>query len=179
MYAACHRTQIGAVACAAVLAPRICPSCPSVSSRCEEPMARHQYGIFTEGTRAHHHLEFVRLAIRCPMPTIAAALLAIRMANAEHRTNGGTDLVIGVRTGPVGAARAFRRSVPVRSFPGYATTDGPVLGAGDAARRVGLGARAHDRPGHRRGPRGWWRPGRRSRRSTSTCPGSSTTTPAT
>lgn len=82
-------------------------------------MARHQYGIFAEGTRSHHHLE---LQVRAGVgdDALRAALVAVRAANADHRTNGGTNLVIGV-----GPALADRLALaPVDPFPGYASADG-------------------------------------------------------
>ena len=85
-------------------------------------MARHQYGIFTEGTRAHHHLE---LALRpeAGAAAVRAALAATRTANADHRTAGGTALVVGF--GPGAWARASGGAdLPVTAFPGYASADG-------------------------------------------------------
>lgn len=82
-------------------------------------MARHQYGIFAEGTRSHHHLELV-IALDATDEALRGALIAVRAANADHRTNGGTNLVVGV-----GPALAERLGLaPVAPFPGYATDDG-------------------------------------------------------
>lgn len=82
-------------------------------------MARHQYGIFAEGTRSHHHLE---LSLRPDVgdDALREALIAVRASNADHRTNGGTNLVIGV-----GPALAERLDLaPVEPFPGYSSADG-------------------------------------------------------
>ncbi|MEZ5139877.1 MAG: Dyp-type peroxidase [Acidimicrobiales bacterium] len=82
-------------------------------------MARHQYGIFAEGTRSHHHLE---LSVRPDAgdDALRTALIGVRSANADHRTNGGTNLVIGV-----GSALAERLGLAaVEPFPGYASADG-------------------------------------------------------
>ena len=86
-------------------------------------MARPQHGIFTEGTRTHHHLEYV-LAEGVDDHEITEALTAVRVANADHRTAGGTNLVIGF--GPmmwdrVREGTSTPQPVP---FPGYATPDG-------------------------------------------------------
>jgi putative iron-dependent peroxidase len=81
-------------------------------------MARHQYGIFAEGTRAQHHLE-LRLRRDAEPDAIARAIRGVRQANAEHRTNGGTNLVIGF--GPALWA-TFPGALPtlaVPAFPGY------------------------------------------------------------
>ena len=81
-------------------------------------MARHQYGIFAEGTRAQHHLE-LRLRDGATPAAVAEALIGVRAANADHRTNGGTNLVIGF--GPALWA-LFPDSLPtlaVAAFPGY------------------------------------------------------------
>ncbi len=81
-------------------------------------MARHQYGIFAEGTRAQHHLEF-HLREGAVPASVGEALLGVRLANAQHRTNGGTNLVIGF--GPALWA-LFPESLPtlaVTPFPGY------------------------------------------------------------
>lgn len=84
-------------------------------------MARPQYGIFTEGTRAHHHLE---LRVRPDATDLAlrAALLGVRAANADHRANGGTSLVIGL--GPALATRLGLGTSELVAFPGYASADG-------------------------------------------------------
>lgn len=84
-------------------------------------MARHQYGIFAEGTRAHHHLELTVRA-EASADELARALVGVRAANADHRTNGGTNLVVGV--GPALAQRLGLAAGDLRPFPGYATTDG-------------------------------------------------------
>jgi putative iron-dependent peroxidase len=82
-------------------------------------MARHQYGIFAEGTRSHHHLEFDLLP-GADDDALHAAIAAVRAANADHRTNGGTNLVLGF-----GAAVADRLGLaPVAPFPGYESPDG-------------------------------------------------------
>jgi putative iron-dependent peroxidase len=82
-------------------------------------MARHQYGIFAEGTRSHHHLEFA-LVDAVTDDALRDALVAVRVANADHRTNGGTNLVMGV-----GAALAQRLGLaPVAAFGGYTSSDG-------------------------------------------------------
>lgn len=82
-------------------------------------MARHQHGIFAEGTRSHHHLELtVREGVSDD--ALRTALVAVRAANADKRTNGGTNLVIGF--GPALASRLGL--APVEPFPGYATADG-------------------------------------------------------
>lgn len=81
-------------------------------------MARHQYGIFAEGTRAQHHLE-LHLRDGVGPAAVADALLGVRLANAQHRTNGGTNLVIGF--GPAMWA-LFPDALPtlaVSPFPGY------------------------------------------------------------
>ncbi|MCU1371816.1 MAG: Dyp-type peroxidase family [Ilumatobacteraceae bacterium] len=81
-------------------------------------MARHQHGIFAEGTRAQHHLE-LHLRDDAGPAAVAAALVGVRRANAEHRTNGGTNLVLGF--GPALWAR-FPEALPtlaVTPFPGY------------------------------------------------------------
>lgn len=57
-------------------------------------MASPQPGIFAEGTRAHHHLEFACRGA----PDGAAARAAVAAAVAageEHRSTGGTNLVAG------------------------------------------------------------------------------------
>jgi putative iron-dependent peroxidase len=82
-------------------------------------MARHQYGIFAEGTRSHHHLEF-ELLTGVGAEALRAALTAVRAANADHRTNGGTNLVVGF--GP--ATSALLGLAPVSPFEGYASPDG-------------------------------------------------------
>ena len=83
-------------------------------------MARHQYGIFAEGTRAHHHLEF-SLRPGADDAQVAAALVGVRAANADHRTTGGVNLVIGL--GPALWARlgGDGSAAVVRDFPGYGT----------------------------------------------------------
>ena len=81
-------------------------------------MARHQHGIFAEGTRYQHHLE-LHLREGVGRDEVAAALAKARMANVEHRTNGGTNLVIGF--GPT-LWSLFPDSLPtvaVPAFPGY------------------------------------------------------------
>jgi putative iron-dependent peroxidase len=86
-------------------------------------VARHQYGIFTEGTRAHHHLE---LAVHegASDAAIARALAATRATAADHRTVGGVALVISV--GPDIAARLWPAEArpPLRPFPGYRSRSG-------------------------------------------------------
>jgi putative iron-dependent peroxidase len=82
-------------------------------------MRRHQYGIFAEGTRSHHHLE---LTVRpgASDDDLRRALVGVRAANADKRTNGGTNLVVGV-----GGTLADRLGLaPVAAFPGYASPDG-------------------------------------------------------
>jgi putative iron-dependent peroxidase len=81
-------------------------------------MARHQYGIFAEGTRAQHHLE-LQLRDGATADAVARALLGARLANVQHRTNGGTNLVIGF--GPA-MWSLFPEALPtlaVSPFPGY------------------------------------------------------------
>lgn len=88
-------------------------------------MARHQYGIFAEGTRAHHHLELV-LRDGIDGDAIADALVAVRAANADHRTTGGVNLVIGLGPGAWDRVRAGRSAQVIRAFPGYESADGAV-----------------------------------------------------
>ncbi|WP_421119208.1 Dyp-type peroxidase [Aquihabitans daechungensis] len=86
-------------------------------------MARHQYGIFAEGTRAHHHLE---LSLRDGVgdAALAEALVAVRAANADHRTTGGVNLVIGLGPDAWDRVRAGRSASVIRPFPGYESADG-------------------------------------------------------
>src|SRR6478735_11008286 len=82
-------------------------------------MARHQYGIFAEGTRAHHHLEFsIRSGVSDAQ--LSEALVAVRAANADHRTTGGVNLVIGLGAEAWDRVRAGRSAQVVHDFPGYA-----------------------------------------------------------
>jgi putative iron-dependent peroxidase len=86
-------------------------------------MARHQHGIFAEGTRAHHHLE---LTVRggTSDAELAAALAAVRAVNVDHRTTGGVNLVLGFGPTTWDRLRGGRPPAPVRDFPGYRSTDG-------------------------------------------------------
>jgi porphyrinogen peroxidase len=85
-------------------------------------MLRHQHGIFAEGTRAHHHLELA-LSDGAPLDAVRRAISATRGANADHRTAGGTALVVGF--GPELWARlAPEAPVGFEPFGGYATPDG-------------------------------------------------------
>jgi putative iron-dependent peroxidase len=81
-------------------------------------MARHQYGIFAEGTRAQHHLEF-HLADGVTPAAVAAALRGVRSANAQHRTNGGTNLVVGFGPALWGLFPDALPTLAVTPFPGY------------------------------------------------------------
>lgn len=81
-------------------------------------MARHQYGIFAEGTRAQHHLE-LRLRAGAERGAVAAAILQARLANAQHRTNGGTNLVIGFGPRVWALFPEALPTVAVTPFPGY------------------------------------------------------------
>lgn len=84
-------------------------------------MARHQHGIFAEGTNAHHHLELT-IDAGASDDEIRAALAGVRQADQVRRTNGGTNLVIGL--GPALAARLGVEAPELVAFPGYATSDG-------------------------------------------------------
>ena len=86
-------------------------------------MARHQYGIFAEGTRAHHHLE---LTVRegTSDAELASALVAARAVNVDHRTTGGVNLVIGFGPATWDRLRGGRPTAPLRDFPGYRSADG-------------------------------------------------------
>lgn len=104
------------------------PGAASVSSA---PMARHQHGIFTEGTRAHHHLELT-LRPEASLDAVRTAIAATRAANADHRTAGGTAMVVGF--GPALWARlAPEGSAPFPAFEGYATPDGAHVAPGTQA----------------------------------------------
>lgn len=81
-------------------------------------MARHQYGIFAEGTRAHHHLELQLRADATP-EAVSAALVGVRLANAQHRTNGGTNLVMGFGPAAWALFPAALPNLAVTPFPGY------------------------------------------------------------
>src|SRR4051794_12642084 len=81
-------------------------------------MARHQYGIFAEGTRAHHHLEF-ELRDGVTDQQLRDALVGVRAANADHRTTGGVNLVIGLGPAAWDRARAGRSAQVVHDFAGY------------------------------------------------------------
>lgn len=86
-------------------------------------MARHQHGIFAEGTRAHHHLE---LTFR-PGATDAElreALAAVRAVNVDHRTTGGVNLVIGLGPAAWDRLRSGRSAQVISDFPGYRSADG-------------------------------------------------------
>lgn len=86
-------------------------------------MARHQYGIFAEGTRNHHHVEFV-LRDGVADEDLTAALIGVRAANADHRTTGGVNLVVGF--GPLAwdRVRHGRSAQVISDFPGYRSTNG-------------------------------------------------------
>ena len=87
-------------------------------------MARHQHGTFAEGTRAHHHLEW-GLRAGVSAAELAEALVAVRAANADHRTTGGVNLVIGLGPRAWNLVRGDRPAPEgLRAFPGYATADG-------------------------------------------------------
>ncbi|WP_426573359.1 Dyp-type peroxidase [Aquihabitans sp. McL0605] len=81
-------------------------------------MPRHQFGIFAEGTRAHHHLEF-HLRPGAGAAALSSALVAVRLANADHRTNGGTNLVIGFGPALWEVFPDALAGPPVSAFPGY------------------------------------------------------------
>ncbi|MFN8017767.1 MAG: Dyp-type peroxidase [Acidimicrobiales bacterium] len=89
-------------------------------------MARHQHGIFAEGTRAHHHLEW-RLRDGIDGEALRQALVAVRASNADHRTTGGVNLVVGL--GPT-AWDLVRGGLPAPkgfgAFPGYADAAGAL-----------------------------------------------------
>lgn len=85
-------------------------------------MARHQHGIFTEGTRAHHHLE---LSVHDGASTadVARAVAQTRAAAIEKRTNGGVVVVVGFSED---RWRALGSTAPVGGAPfaGYRSPDG-------------------------------------------------------
>ncbi|HWJ63810.1 MAG TPA: Dyp-type peroxidase [Acidimicrobiales bacterium] len=81
-------------------------------------MPRHQYGIFAEGTRAQHHLE-LQLRDGATPAAVGDALLGARLANAQHRTNGGTNLVIGFGPKLWSLFPDALPTVAVPAFPGY------------------------------------------------------------
>lgn len=88
-------------------------------------MARPQHGIFTEGTRAHHHLEYA-LVDGVDDDEVTEALVALRLANADHRTAGGTNLVIGFGPTLWDRVRAGRSGPQPVAFPGYTSPDGEL-----------------------------------------------------
>jgi len=81
---------------------------------------RPQYGIFTEGTRSHHHLEF---SLRDGVSTddLRAAILGTRLAADDDRAAGGVTVVVGF--GPDLWARLSGSADPIRPFPGYRSVD--------------------------------------------------------
>ena len=87
-------------------------------------MTRHQHGIFAEGTRAHHHLEW-RLRDGASERELVEAIVAVRAANADHRTTGGVNLVVGFGPATWERLRGELAAPPsLRDFPGYARADG-------------------------------------------------------
>ena len=79
-------------------------------------MARYQHGIFAEGTGIHHHLE-ASLKPGTTASELSAALGKVRASNVEQRTNGGTNLVIGL--GP--NALELLKLEAIEPFPGYSS----------------------------------------------------------
>lgn len=81
-------------------------------------MARHQYAVFAEGTRAHHHVE-LRMRPEAEAGAVAEALVGVRLAGADHLATGGVNLAIGV--GPALWATLAPDRVPEGfvDFPGY------------------------------------------------------------
>ena len=66
-------------------------------------MARHQYGIFAEGTRATTTSSW--RSGRMPPTRRRGRARRVRAAVADNRTNGGVDLVIGFGAVAVGTPR--------------------------------------------------------------------------
>lgn len=81
-------------------------------------MARHQYALFAEGTRAHHHVE-LRVRPDVQPTAVAEALVAVRLAGADHLATGGVNLLVGVGPSLWSALAPDRVPADFHAFPGY------------------------------------------------------------
>jgi putative iron-dependent peroxidase len=81
-------------------------------------VARHQYAVFAEGTRAHHHVE-LRVRAGVEPSAVAAALVGVRVAGADHLATGGVNLAVGIGPALWSALAPGRVPEGLRDFPGY------------------------------------------------------------
>lgn len=81
-------------------------------------MARHQYAVFADGTRAHHHVE-LKVRPRAKPDAIARALIEVRSVGADHLANGSVNLALGFGPHLWGELAPDRVPDGLRDFPGY------------------------------------------------------------